>query len=285
MMNQNPHPQQNSQNPLKTAATTAASDFKRTHLLHHYRRHLSSLSLTEATTSNSLSEDEEEGEEAAQAQAVGTIPATRRTWKLHALIDRALSITSLQEDDDDDDDLADGDDMGSGCIDDDDAASYDDSTVDSLVLTRQRWAKMRRPCHQSLPPPQQEQDQEPQVPSDSVLLLQRQVPRRANHRDAPPELVRIDTDELLSNHEDEDDLDEDDASYCSYESDVWREALDEDEHDDDDDFDPFDDEIDSIAVNQRRLAKNKSKEENGTMPYCMESPLHTASGGVHCAAR
>jgi hypothetical protein len=126
MMNQNPHPQQNSQNPLKTAATTAASDFKRTHLLHHYRRHLSSLSLTEATTSNSLSEDEEEGEEAAQAQAVGTIPATRRTWKLHALIDRALSITSLQEDDDDDDDLADGDDMGSGCIDDDDAASYDD---------------------------------------------------------------------------------------------------------------------------------------------------------------
>jgi hypothetical protein len=281
MMNQNPHPQQNSQNPLKTAATTAASDFKRTHLLHHYRRHLSSLSLTEATTSNSLSEDEEEVEEAAQAQAVGTIPATRRTWNVHALIDRALSITSLQ-DDDDDDDLVDGDDIGSGCIDDDDAASYDDSTVDSLVLTRQRWAKMRRPCHQSLPPPQQEHDQEPQVPSDSVLLLQRQVPRRANYRDAPPELVRIDTDELLSNHEEED-LDEDDASYCSYESDVWREALDEDEHDDDD-FDPFDDEIDSIAVNQRRLAKNKSKEEDETMPYCMESPLHTASGGVHCAA-
>jgi hypothetical protein len=90
---------------------------------------------------------------------------------------------------------------------------------------------------------------------------------KAQTRECPPQLVRVETDESFRNerglnddydkdrdddeYDDDECDDDDDDSYISCESNV---LLGEDK---DWDLDPFDDEIDSIVVNKRRMAKHQ----------------------------
>lgn len=118
------------------------------------------------------------------------------------------------------------------------------------------------------------------------------VEKRA--REAPlPELVRVDTDELLQYKQDllEEDFDDDDSSFCSLESALLR-RIELGEDGCSSDFEPFDDEIDSIVVNKQRLAKHE-RDCKDSIPD--EDPSANAntnymtyfsnSGGVNCAAR
>jgi hypothetical protein len=235
--------------------------------------------------------------------------------KFQSLIDRALDIAidSKRKDNDATDDLSTSwelyDEKPDDCSFSTTGSCYDDRTVDSLILTRQRLPNLYRHSSPNVtnviissgvvtleigqPPLEEDDDKddderlEPLSNSQPVeeLVTKRRLAVSSNNslmlwtrndispcqgiesvrvdtagvatlmkaqaEACLPKLVRVETDESLRYERGLDDDEDEDDSFASYGSDVLLgEEMDSD-------WDPFDDEIDSIAVNKLRMAKNQ----------------------------
>lgn len=150
--------------------------------------HQSSLSLTEANTSFSDDDDEEEDSEKDDSSL---LPEQDDYRDIHRLIERALDIARHdlgprhRDDDDDVDSLIDRTTDGDYSLDgyDDD----DDRTVDSLVLTRRRFAKNREGAAEAAAEAKKDAIVPEVPPREESLVQDRDCrPRKEASRRTPP---------------------------------------------------------------------------------------------------